>query len=289
MMSTKICIGVAVLIAVSAPTIAYDYGVDASFPIHHDFLGESPSISNVLRTFGPQKIDFYREYVNGCREKYASIGKAHECDWNEGDRMRLNLSQPKSMTNYTDVGFKKIRISDELWNILREYWQETMDNGGIESLEEEYWPEANTYTNHWEAQSRMKHIHVLHEPIWSYVEREVKEWIPQAASFSRSSLYGIRVYTSGAVLATHVDRDPLITSAILNVGQDVDEPWPLEVYDHAGQAHNITMQPGDMVLYESHSVLHGRPFPLKGKYFANIFVHFKPLFNGEEGESAGEL
>jgi len=36
------------------------------------------------------------------------------------------------------------------------------------------------------------------------------------------------------------------------------------------------MEPGDMVLYESHSILHGRPFPLKGRYFANIFIHFEP-------------
>ena len=92
-------------------------------------------------------------------------------------------------------------------------------------------------------------------------------------------MYGIRVYTSDSILATHVDRDPLITSAIINVAQDVDEDWPVEVYDHKGLAHNITMVPGDMVLYESHSVLHGRPFPLKGSYFANIFVHFKPLFH----------
>lgn len=26
----------------------------------------------------------------------------------------------------------------------------------------------------------------------------------------------------------------------------------------------------------SHSVLHGRPFPLKGRYYANIFIHFEP-------------
>jgi prolyl 4-hydroxylase len=51
----------------------------------------------------------------------------------------------------------------------------------------------------------------------------------------------------------------------------------LEVYSHDGVAHNVTMAPGDLVLYESHSVIHGRPFPLKGKFFANIFVHFEPL------------
>lgn len=78
------------------------------------------------------------------------------------------------------------------------------------------------------------------------------------------------------MLATHVDRLPLVSSAIVNVAQDVDEPWPLEVIGHDGKAHNVTMEPGDMVLYESHSVLHGRPFALKGRYFANIFIHFEP-------------
>ena len=45
---------------------------------------------------------------------------------------------------------------------------------------------------------------------------------------------------------------------------------------HDGKAKNVTMLPGDMVLYESHSVLHGRPFPLKGRFMANIFIHFEP-------------
>jgi prolyl 4-hydroxylase len=34
---------------------------------------------------------------------------------------------------------------------------------------------------------------------------------------------------------------------------------------------------GDMVLYESHSVIHGRPFPLKGRSYANVFAHFEPI------------
>jgi hypothetical protein len=70
---------------------------------------------------------------------------------------------------------------------------------------------------------------------------------------------------------------PLISSAIINVDQDVDEPWFLEVYDHQGVAHNITMEPGDLVLYESHSVIHGRPYAMRGRFYANIFVHFEPL------------
>ena len=63
----------------------------------------------------------------------------------------------------------------------------------------------------------------------------------------------------------------------VNVDQNVNEPWPLEVYGHDGYAVNITMEPGDMVLYESHSVIHGRPFPLNGSHYANVFVHFEPI------------
>eukprot|EP00977_Amphora_coffeiformis_P018814 scaffold6749_cov162-Amphora_coffeaeformis.AAC.9 len=48
--------------------------------------------------------------------------------------------------------------------------------------------------------------------------------------------------------------------------------FQLEVIGHDGKAYNVTMEPGDMVLYESHSILHGRPFPLKGRFMANIFV-----------------
>jgi len=31
-----------------------------------------------------------------------------------------------------------------------------------------------------------------------------------------------------------------------------------------------------MVLYESGSVTHGRPFSLKGRFYANLFIHFHP-------------
>lgn len=61
----------------------------------------------------------------------------------------------------------------------------------------------------------------------------------------------------GAVLNPHVDRLPLVSSCIINVAQDVDEDWPLEVYDRHDRAVNVTMKPGDIVLYESGSLVHG--------------------------------
>ena len=76
--------------------------------------------------------------------------------------------------------------------------------------------------------------------IWNAARDTIQEWTGE--ELTECSLYGIRVYTEGSILATHVDRMPLVSSAILNVDQDVDEPWPIEVYAHDGKAYNITME-----------------------------------------------
>jgi prolyl 4-hydroxylase len=114
----------------------------------------------------------------------------------------------------------------------------------------------------------------LKDAIWEAAQPVVEEWT--GMELQPTSLYGIRAYTQGAVLNPHADRLPLVSSCIINVDQDADESWMLEVYDRQGNAVNVTMEPGDMVLYESGSLIHGRPFPLKGRYYANIFIHFEP-------------
>ena len=63
----------------------------------------------------------------------------------------------------------------------------------------------------------------LKQRIWNAAKSTIREWTGQ--EISEVSLYGIRIYEEGAVLATHVDRLPLVSSAIINVDQDVDEPW----------------------------------------------------------------
>lgn len=104
----------------------------------------------------------------------------------------------------------------------------------------------------------------LKQKIWDAAKDTIQQWT--GMELRPTSMYGVRVYTEGAILSPHVDRLPLVSSCIVNVAQDVDEPWPLEIYDRQGKAVNVTMEPGDMVLYESGSLIHGRPFPMKGRY-----------------------
>ena len=156
----------------------------------------------------------------------------------------------------------------------------------------EQWPRRNTYVNNWVAPTYMVNFEdrrfsegiSLKQKTWDNVKPIIEEWTGK--KLDQSSLYGVRIYENEAVLATHVDRLPLVSSCIIQIDQDIDEPWPLEVIGHDGKAYNVTMKPGDMVLYESHTVLHGRPHPLKGRMYANVFVHFIPqghdTFNAQE-------
>ncbi len=86
----------------------------------------------------------------------------------------------------------------------------------------------------------------LKQALWNAARSTIQEWTGE--ELTESSLYGVRVYKEGAILSSHVDRLPLVSSAIINVAQDLDEPWPLEVINHKGEAVNVTMEPGDMVL-----------------------------------------
>lgn len=67
----------------------------------------------------------------------------------------------------------------------------------------------------------------LKNKIWEAAKSVIEEWTGMEQK--PISMYGIRTYTEGAILSPHVDRLPLVSSCIVNVDQDVDEPWPLEV------------------------------------------------------------
>ncbi len=268
------------------------YGVDVSWPIHHRKISTNypwlphnvdpannptpPEYKDMpLQMLGDKQAS-YDSFLDGCKSKYPKYARV--CETTEADRVEMSLRQPASMQNYTDTGFKLIKTPDKVWKLIKAFWEKNKDKQVPEN-----WPKGNTYVNHWESPTYMVSVEnaqlrggggVLKQAIWDAARDTIQEWTQE--ELTQCSLYGIRVYTEGAVLATHVDRMPLISSAIVNVAQDVDEPWPIEVIGHDGRAHNVTMEPGDMVLYESHSVLHGRPFPLKGRYFANIFIHFEP-------------
>lgn len=245
-----------------------DYGVDCSFPIHSKDL-------NCGDLLGDRK-KLYEDFMQGCRDHYGK--KGNRCDTTEDDRIEMSIRQPQSMVNYTSTGFKKIKAPKKVFDLLKDHWETNKH-----LAKEEVWTVGNVYVNHWESPTYMVSVEdsslrgagqSLKSKIWEAAKSTIEEWTGMEQK--PISMYGIRTYTEGAILSPHADRLPLVSSCIVNVDQDVDEPWPLEIYDRHDRAINVTMEPGDMVLYESGSLIHGRPFPLKGRSFSNIFIHFEP-------------
>jgi len=100
-----------------------------------------------------------------------------------------------------------------------------------------------------------------------------------------ASCYGIRVYQRGSFLYNHVDTiDTHVISASICVDHRLDTPWPLYVEDVEGRPHEVSLEPGEMLFYESARLKHGRPYPLDGDYYAAMFVHYTP--EGYEPPSA---
>ena len=123
-----------------------EYGADVSYPMHHTQVSSNypwlphntdPSIpvpeefkDTVLQPLGDRQ-SFYTENIAGCVDFYESVGG--RCLSNERDRVKMSLRQPKSMVNYTQNGFTKIRAPDEVMDLLREFWDANKDKATNEN------------------------------------------------------------------------------------------------------------------------------------------------------------
>jgi prolyl 4-hydroxylase len=214
--------------------------------------------SDTLDSILGNKQELYNGYMNECRESVGPKVAQYACDEAEASRIRMNRLQPMGMRNYTELGFAKIRAPEEVFSLIAKFWEL---NGNLAATE---WKATNPYHNMWAAPPTLVNVQdesipgggpTLQNQIWESSRKVMEEWTGQ--HLAPCSMWGIRIYPNNSILAPHVDRNPLVTSAIINVAQDVDEDWPLEVWGHDGKVYNISMKPGDMVLYESHSILHG--------------------------------
>ena len=103
-------------------------GVDLSFPQHH-YLDKN--------TWGGKSYD---DFMQGCYKRYAK----NQCDATEIARINQNFHQPRGEHNYTELGFKKTKVPEHVWNVIKEFWDQNKNKE-----KNEQWPPGNTYTNHW--------------------------------------------------------------------------------------------------------------------------------------------
>ena len=187
-------------------------------------------------------------------------------------KLYQNLYQPSKVPRLTMEGFKKIKMPPKIYGLILKFYQEHRES---EHREPPKFCENKRFRFENESNYRLTPydgcVDLQHS-----VRPILEEW--SGLQLAPTYCFGIRTYLNNSRLYMHVDRIKThAVSAIINVDQDVDKDWPLEILDHDNNVHEVYLSPGEMILYESAKLLHGRPKPFIGRYFANIFLHYVPV------------
>jgi len=177
---------------------------------------------------------------------------------------------------FSALGFDKGHLPNDVFGSMRAFYY---NNRAPPNRLMEEWDSKGLYVNYWETDCNFIQIPWELKFIWQERLKDVvQEWVGET-EIEQTDLYGMRQYEAGARLLTHVDRITThAVSLIVNVAQgNLTDPWTVEVYDHANRLHEVVMEPGTIVYYESAKALHGRNSPLAGGFYANLFTHYRPI------------
>ncbi len=181
-------------------------------------------------------------------------------------KTRTALTQ-RYTPSFTLNGFEKMRTPPSVQRKLREVYRARINTTFPERVDEVHLPTGTPdLIDIDDVKGEIHHaMHVLHEH-WSGVEL-----VPTAA-------YGLRVYRAGQTLAPHTDiLETHVISSIVHIAHDTTEPWPLRIVDLHGKEHDVFLEEGEMLLYESARCPHARPLPLQGSAYCSLFLHYKPV------------
>mmetsp|Transcript_18051 Transcript_18051/g.34217 ORF Transcript_18051/g.34217 Transcript_18051/m.34217 type:complete len:595 (-) Transcript_18051:23-1807(-) len=176
---------------------------------------------------------------------------------------------------FSPLGFAKGRLPDDVFAYLGAFYYNNRHNKVMEE-----WNGKGVFVNWWESDVYFIQIPwKMKELIQIRLLDMVQAWA--GVPVEQTVMYGLRQYETGARLLTHVDRHVThAVSLIVNIAQgNLTEPWPVEVQDHADRLHEVIMEPGDVVYYESAKALHARNRPMQGNgaYYVNLFTHYRPV------------
>lgn len=190
--------------------------------------------------------------------------------------MRNNFLAP-NLPKFSKTGTKMIKIPDALMQELVAFYDKWLPK----RVNEPWDVGGATQMNFHEVGTDLVYLdndpHFRDRIANTYLRPILEEW--SGTKLKLNAFYGMREYFPGAWLRNHVDRiDTHVVSATLSVLKlNSTEPWPLETVTWEGKRLRYEHKPGEMLLYESSTRPHGRPYRMKDGIHVGCFVHFSPL------------
>ena len=200
--------------------------------------------------------------------------------WHHAERHLRNIKEPLIVPNFTAIGYQQIKIPADLYPVIKKYYDE---NKTFRIIENTRTKADQVIRSHYD--NKKPTLVQLPSSILRQMELTVQpmleEWCQCKLKFAY--IYGIREYYYGNSLHHHLDwLHTHVISAIFQIDQDLgsrQEDWLLEVIDYNGDRKQVRLMPGEMLMYESAKLIHGRPQAFRGNIFANVFIHFTPVSN----------
>jgi prolyl 4-hydroxylase len=182
-----------------------------------------------------------------------------------------------NVPKFTEKGFFKTKIPEKSWLMIQDILKNHIDKRIPEysdTLKKDLkgWIKSENFEVATDLLS-LDNFPELKKQVISEMYDLLSEW--SGAKLNPNGIvYGIRFYKNGATLGMHVDRkETHHISVNMSVALD-GEPWFFDIVDHEGEGHQVLIQPGECVFYESAVCLHGRKTPFNGYYYGNMYCHF---------------
>ena len=146
--------------------------------------------------------------------------------------------------NFTEHGFARTRISESLLGEL----QRGIRDGFDDRRNEGYTPSI-TGNQAW---------HIQRDDLTAKVEDELHDKLEEwgGTDLDLTYVYGLRLFRNTTTIRMHLDKKGSHSLGyVLHVGASDDydpekNPWPFLIEDFHGRTHEITMVPGDLILFE---------------------------------------
>jgi len=249
----------------------------------------------------PETLHEGTEVKKGKKYIVTSWWRENKWDGNEDDRLSKeywqNQHQPKisttsnlnifrseaEMPKLTTHGFEVVKVPPTEWGLINDAYQLLQNN-----IQEETWDGVKDVINtqdggYGSEMMSFDNLTTMRDLLHKSFQPLHEQWSGQ--KLEPSALYGIRSYRRGASLINHTDRiETHHVSSIIIVDKNLScgcgrkqkpEDWPLHIQSHDGKWHKVYAEPGEMILYESVTCMHGRPDIFKGTFFRNFYVHYK--------------
>jgi len=203
--------------------------------------------------------------------RFTLTGWFHDADHRKAappmDRETRTALTQRYTPSFTETGFQKVKTPSAVHRALRAAYDERLDRHFTETADELHMPTG--VPDFIDIEDIKGYFHFA-------LQSMHEEWSGQ--ELQPTAVYGLRVYREGQTLLPHTDTlETHVISSIVHIAHETNQPWPLWITDLQGNEHEVVLEEGEMLLYESARCPHARLVPLDGTAYCSLFVHYRPV------------